>query len=233
MATGTIHNKDPFLTKISANLGRERKEHVVLPEWQHRPQQEVLKEASTDELAAAFKKNSLEKSTYVVETDKANLAETLQEVIKKYGGGQVVASKDPRFSEFGLSAFLDNEETHVWDAFLGQANIEIAKKANIGILFSDTALAESGTIVQFNDKNIARSISLLPLVYVAIVPKSTIVPRMTQVVQAVHKSVEAGDKLATCINFISGPSNSADIEMNIVIGVHGPVEAVHIIVDDL
>lgn len=232
MPAGTIHNKEQFLNKISTQLGRERKEHVVLPEWQYRPQLEVLKEASIDELAVAFRKNSMEKSTYVVNTDKANLVETLRQVIKKYGGGQVVASKDSRFTEFGIEAVLDNEETHIWDVDLGQVNIEVAKKANIGLLFSDAALAESGTIVQFNNKDIARSISLLPVVYVAIVPKSTIVPRMTQVVQAVQQSVKEEKNLATCINFISGPSNSADIEMNIVIGVHGPVKAVHIIVDD-
>ncbi|RAZ81151.1 LutC/YkgG family protein [Planococcus halotolerans] len=233
MTAGTIHNKEQFLNRITSQLGRDRNRQVGLPEWQHRPQLDVFSGASVNELAAAFKKNSLEKSTFVVNTDKANLAEALQEVIMKYGGGQVVASKDARFGEFGLDAVLDNEKTHIWDTNRGQENIEIAKKANIGLFISDAALAESGTIVQFNDKDIARSISLLPTVYVAIVPKSTIVPRMTQVVQAVHQSVEEGNNLATCINFISGPSNSADIEMNIVIGVHGPVEAVHVIVEDL
>ncbi|RLQ90197.1 lactate utilization protein C [Planomicrobium sp. Y74] len=233
MTAGTIHNKDQFLNKITSQLGSERNRQAGLPEWQHRPQLDVFSGASVNELAAAFKKNSLEKSTFVVNTDRTNLAEALQEVIKKYGGGQVVASKDSRFGEFGLDAVLDNGETHIWDINRGLENIEIAKKANIGLFISDAALAESGTIVQFNDKDIARSISLLPTVYVAIVPKSTIVPRMTQVVQAVHQSVEEGNNLATCINFISGPSNSADIEMNIVIGVHGPVEAVHVIVEDL
>ena len=233
MALGTINNKEQFINKISKQLGRDMKDQVALPEWQHRPQMDVFKGASADELAVAFKKNSLEKLTYVVNTEKVNLSETLHEVIKKYGGGQVVASKDSRFAELNLLSVLDNDETHVWNTDLGQVNIDIAKKANIGLIFSDIALAESGTIVQFNDKDIARSISLLPLIYVAIVPKSTIVPRMTQVAQAVHKSVKEGNNLATCINFISGPSNSADIEMNIVIGVHGPIEAVHIIVDDL
>lgn len=232
MAAGTIHNKDQFLNKISAKLGRNRNEEVTLPKWQHQPQLEVFKNASTEELVTAFRNNSKEKSTFVIDTDTANLSKTIQEVIEKYGGGQVVASRDARFSEFGLDAVLESGEIHVWDAELGQENIEVAKQANIGLFFSDISLAESGTIVQFNDKDIARSISLLPTVYVAIVPQSTIVPRMTQATQAIHKSVEEGETLPTCINFISGPSNSADIEMNIVIGVHGPVEAVHIIVKD-
>ncbi|PSL36369.1 YkgG family uncharacterized protein [Planomicrobium soli] len=96
----------------------------------------------------------------------------------------------------------------------------------------DIDLAESGTVVQYNDKDIARSVSLLPVTYVAVVPQSTIVPRMTHAAHRVHQDVEEGKTTATCINFISGPSNSADIEMDIVIGVHGPVEAVHIVVTD-
>lgn len=100
------------------------------------------------------------------------------------------------------------------------------------MIFSDISLAESGTIVQFNDKDIARSVSLLPRTYIAIVPKSTIVPRMTQATHEVHKQVIAGNDVSTCINFMSGPSNSADIEMDIVVGVHGPVKAVYMVVTD-
>lgn len=231
MADGTIHNKEAFVNRISQKLGRERPEPVPLPKWQHRPQLEIWKDTSRDELTAFFKANSLEKTTAVIETNNSSLNDALQDVIGKYGS-RVVTTKDPRFADFGLDLLLAREETYTWDVERGQENIEIAKQADIGIFFSEFSLAESGTVVQFNDKDIARSVSLLPTAYVAIVPKSTIVPRMTQATQAIHKVVEQGDKLPTCINFISGPSNSADIEMNIVIGVHGPVEAVHIIVTD-
>lgn len=232
MAKGTIHNKEQFLTDIAGKLGRERRTEVSLPTWEHQPQWKILQEATSDELSAIFQENSEAKDTFVVETDKSMLSETLQKVMKEYGGGPIVTTKDPRFAEYGLTSAFDNNETHIWDATLGERNIHKAKEANIGVIFSDISLAESGTVVQFNDKDIARSVCLLPTTYVAIVPKSSIVPRMTQATHIIHKQVEAGKDLATNINFMSGPSNSADIEMDIVVGVHGPVKAVYIVVED-
>lgn len=232
MAEGTIQNKDEFLNRIAGKLGRKKAEPVMLPEWKHRPQWEVFKNSSPDDLLEAFCKSSRAKSALVIQTELANLETAMKDVIDKYGGGLIVATKDGRFAEFGLEPVLAASDTHVWDADLGERNIEIAKQANIGVIFSDISLAESGTIVQFNDKDIARSVSLLPVTYIAIVPRSTIVPRMTQATQGVHQAVASGKDISTCINFISGPSNSADIEMDIVIGVHGPVEAVHIVVAD-
>lgn len=232
MAKGTIHNKDAFLNEIAEKLGRERKAEVSRTAWKHQPQWEVYKTYSQEDLMAAFRKNGQAKQADVVETDKSMLPETIEKVIHQYGGGTIVTTKDDRFAEYGLTSTFDNRQTHIWDTVLAEENIERAKEANLGIFFSDISLAESGTIVQFNDKDIARSVSLLPTTYIAIVPKSSIVPRMTQATQAIHKRVEAGKEIATCINFISGPSNSADIEMDIVVGVHGPVKAVYLVVVD-
>ncbi|WP_156291081.1 LutC/YkgG family protein [Oceanobacillus salinisoli] len=233
MVKGTIHNKDLFLNQIASKLGRERKDNVSLPKWKHQSQWEVYKNSSKDDLLAAFCKNSKEKNVHVVETEKSMLPETIEKVIKEYGGGSIVTTKDDRFSQYGLTLTLDNSQTHIWDTAMGEVNIKKAKEAILGIFVSDISLAESGTIVQFNDKDIARSVSLLPTTYVAIVPKSSIVPRMTQATHKIHRSVIAGEELATCVNFISGPSNSADIEMDIVVGVHGPVKAVYLVVKDL
>lgn len=232
MTEGLLNNREEFLNNISERLGRERKKQVVKPNWKYRPQWEILKDATPIELTSEFKKNSIEKTTAVIETTASELAKTLRGAISQHSGGRVVTTKDTRFTEYGLEPLMTESKAHVWNVEKGEENIYIAKEAAVGVFFSDISLAESGTVVQFNDKDIARSVSLLPIAYIAIVPQSTIVPRMTQATQQIQQSVDSGKLLPTCINFISGPSNSADIEMNIVIGVHGPIEALHIVVVD-
>ncbi|MGM0836521.1 MAG: LutC/YkgG family protein [Bacillota bacterium] len=232
---GTIHNRDTFLSTISSSLGRQvRKEGVVRPVWQHQPQWKVLKDASQEELVEVLKKQCAHIHTDIVETPVAGLPDALKKVVDAYGGGQVITWDDSRFEEFGLREEMDSYgvDVHVWDPSIGEENIVVAERSNVGITFSDQTLAESGTVVLFSGGGKGRSVSLLPATYIAIIPKSTIVPRITLAAHAIHNRVVDGEKIPSCINFISGPSNSADIEMNLVVGVHGPIKATYIVVGD-
>ncbi|WP_431522080.1 LutC/YkgG family protein [Guptibacillus hwajinpoensis] len=107
-----------------------------------------------------------------------------------------------------------------------------ARDADIGITFSDYTLAESATVVLTTSPEKGRSVSLLPKTYIALVPKSTIVPRLTQVTDRIDKDLKESETVSSCIKFISGPSNSADIELSFVAGVHGPVKASYIVIND-
>lgn len=236
---GTIQNRDAFLQTIASRFGRDTKKEVERPKWAFNPQKEVLKNATKDELVEVLKDQCTLIHTDLWKTRKQDLPQTLHKLIKQYGGGNIVTWKDDRYEQFGLkSLFLEElpkEDTNVyeWDATKGESNISKAEQANIGITISEITLAESGTVVLYSGKDRGRTISFLPTNSIVIVPKSTIVPRMTQAANILREKVKNGETIPSCINYITGPSNSADIEMNLVVGVHGPVKASYIVVDDL
>ncbi|MGK9431439.1 LutC/YkgG family protein [Bacillus atrophaeus] len=239
MTKGTIQHQDSFLNRIASSLGRDRRtEGVIVPDWTHQPQHKVYEGYSTDDLVGVLKNQCVKIHTELIETDLAGLYDALREQVSRFSGGPVIIPKDPRFEAYGLGSLLQQDwpaegiPVWEWDAKQGEDNIAKAEQANVGITFSEITLAESGTVVLFSSKDKGRSVSLLPTTYIAIVPKSSIVPRMTQASDIIKKNIAEGVTIPSCINYVTGPSNSADIEMDLVVGVHGPVKAAYILVHD-
>ncbi|MEC2073274.1 LutC/YkgG family protein [Alkalihalophilus marmarensis] len=230
-----IQHRETFLNNVAKKLGRTRKTTgVTRPDYRHKPQLEVMNEFTQDELVSVLKTQCLAIHTDVKETKLEALVSAIDEVLDEYQAESVITWADSRFEEYGLKSFQERDTVDVWEADENSKSVEIAERADVGITFADYTLAESGTVVLLSDKGKGRSVSLLPTYYIAIIPKSTLVPRMTQATSAIHEMAKkSGSRIPSCINFISGPSNSADIEMNLVVGVHGPVRACYIIVDDM
>jgi len=238
--TGTIENRDKFLNQIASRLGRPRiTTPLERPKWKFQPQHEVLKDASKTELLDVLKEQCKVIHTDFYVTDSTGLPDMLNEVVAGYGGGSVITWKDERFAKWGLNPLFKQEwpeqgiEVSEWDYQQGKENIARAEKANVGITISEITLAESGTVVLFSDQDKGRTVSFLPATFIALVPLSSLVPRMTQAAQKMREIYQETGRVASCINFITGPSNSADIELNLVVGVHGPVKASYIVVEDL
>lgn len=237
---GSIYNRDKFLNQLATRLERPRiTSPVERLNWKFRPQDTVLKNASPDDLLEVLKEQCEKIHTSLYITESKDLTATLNEVVVGYGGGPVVTWKDERFSRWGLDTLLkqnwpnQNIDVFEWDHTLGEENITKAEQANVGLTISEITLAESGTVVLFSDENKGRTVSFLPSTFIALVPKSTLVPRMTQAAQKMREIHRKTGHVASCINFITGPSNSADIELNLVVGVHGPVKATYIVINDL
>ncbi|MEW6143779.1 MAG: lactate utilization protein C [Thermodesulfobacteriota bacterium] len=108
---------------------------------------------------------------------------------------------------------------------------EIAE-AGIGISGADYAIADTGTIVLLTDENRPRSVSLLPPVHVAIVKKSDIVSNIRELFIILKQTLDTTQSVPSCMTFITGPSRTADIELNLTLGVHGPKELYVIITPD-
>ncbi|WP_082232172.1 LutC/YkgG family protein [Halobacillus massiliensis] len=233
-----VYNRESFLDHVAENLGRPRKTEVAPPEYSVHPQSRVLADATAEELVDVLEKQCDVIHTTFKRTTAEGLAEALRITLEEYGAREVVAAGGPRNESTGLNNCYeilkhDGYNVHIWDEKEGSRNLTLAERAGAGIVCSDLTLAESGTVTLFNDRFNGRSISLLPETFIAVIPKSTLVPRITQAGQLIHAEEQKGNAVSSCVSFVTGPSNSADIEMNLIVGVHGPVKATYILVDDL
>lgn len=112
---------------------------------------------------------------------------------------------------------------------------EEAARAPLGVTGVDWALAETGTLILTSGPGRPRSTSLLPDTHVAVFGPGHLVESLEQVgvlLEALHADGGANAEGGT-INFITGPSRTADIELTLTRGVHGPKEVHAVFVDSL
>ncbi|MBV4414395.1 lactate utilization protein C [Enterobacteriaceae bacterium YMB-R22] len=152
---------------------------------------------------------------------------------EKFGREPVIISGDKRLADLGITARLQEAcGATVWDPAKGKENILQAEKAKIGVVYAEYGLTESGGVVLFSSPEQGRSVSLMPESSIFVVRKSKILPRVAQLAQELSQKAQAGERMPSCINLISGPSTTADIELIKVVGVHGPVNAAYLIIED-
>lgn len=85
-----------------------------------------------------------------------------------------------------------------------------------GIQTAEFAVAETGTIVQTSRGGKTLLPGLIPDVHVALVPPQGVVGAMEECLEALCADPPRN------ISLITGPSRTADIELTLTIGVHGP-----------
>jgi L-lactate dehydrogenase complex protein LldG len=99
-------------------------------------------------------------------------------------------------------------------------------EAAVGVTGVDLAIAETGTLVLRSGSGRPRSTSLLSPYHVALFDRGALVESLAQLgifLEAWHAGPD-GAGLGAMINFITGPSRTADIELTLTRGVHGPAE---------
>jgi L-lactate dehydrogenase complex protein LldG len=102
--------------------------------------------------------------------------------------------------------------------------------SDIGITEVDYAIADTGTLVLLTNKNQPRSVSLLPPIHLAIVRQENLVRNIKDLFIILKSKLQNVEDITSCMTFITGPSRTADIELNLTLGVHGPKELIVVIV---
>jgi L-lactate dehydrogenase complex protein LldG len=95
------------------------------------------------------------------------------------------------------------------------------ENAEVSVTSCECLVARTGSIVTTSLKN-SRSLIVAPKTHIVVAWINQVVPDIKDGMKAISNSY--GKNLPSAINFITGPSKTADIEMQLVTGVHGPKE---------
>src|SRR5262249_31108185 len=106
--------------------------------------------------------------------------------------------------------------------------------ASVGISGANMAIAETGTVVIVTNEGNADLTTTLPPVHIALFGMDKIVATLEDAVAVLRMLPRSGtgQVMTSYVNWITGPSRSADIEQSLTIGVHGPGELHCVILDN-
>jgi L-lactate dehydrogenase complex protein LldG len=94
----------------------------------------------------------------------------------------------------------------------------------VGITGVDAAFAATGSMLLISAPGASRAASLLPLRHIALIPFSRLYANVETFLAERRADGNLAERLRdpAAWHLITGPSKSADIEMNLTLGVHGP-----------
>ncbi|GAB4482417.1 MAG: hypothetical protein OHK0031_05000 [Anaerolineales bacterium] len=141
----------------------------------------------------------------------------------------------PRLAEFLRERGI--ERVQVWQRIRG-LNLDELRAAGIrlesepapeiaaGLTGALCAIAESGTLLLPGEAETPLTASLLPPLHLVVLPASQIVATLAEALALPPV------KSSPALTLVTGPSRTADIEMALTIGVHGPGELRVFVIDD-
>ncbi|MDW8212970.1 MAG: lactate utilization protein [Roseiflexaceae bacterium] len=109
------------------------------------------------------------------------------------------------------------------------ALLQAHERAPVCIAGVDAAIAESATLVVHSGEGRARMASLLAPVFIAVVHRAQFVRGLGEAIERIKQKYGDVFRDASALTLITGPSRTADIELTLTLGVHGPRE-VHVVI---
>lgn len=159
--------------------------------------------------------------------DVSGVRDVMVRVIREEKATNVLTWPTRAIDDLDLSGLLAAEGVSVerWDSAAPGRKVK-AFAMSCGVTEVDYAVAETGSLVLCGSPNHPRSVSLLGRMHVALVREDQIVPDLYDLADRLLADLLGA--MPSNVTFITGPSKTADIELQLVIGVHGP-ETVHVV----
>jgi L-lactate dehydrogenase complex protein LldG len=98
--------------------------------------------------------------------------------------------------------------------------------ADCGITDADWGIASTGSLILPITVDRRRATSLLPPVSIILLDENCILPDLPAALGLLGSTYMQASPRPSCVIMVTGPSRTADIEVNLVMGVHGPKELI-------
>ncbi len=143
--------------------------------------------------------------------NKADLEAALRELVAAESIKKATVWQTTELKEWGVEELLGSFGVEIVSPYA--SNREVAE-CDLGVTGANFALPETGTLGLRSSIEQPRTVSLLPRVHLALIRPACLRADLHQVFEeAKHDGY---------LVFVTGPSRTADIELTVTIGVHGP-----------
>ncbi|MGE0085014.1 MAG: lactate utilization protein C [Desulfococcaceae bacterium] len=188
-------------------------EPLTIPQWDQKEKTEKLKQHM----------EAVRTEVHVVSS--ANWTDTLKEILRKRNLSTLLYAPDTAVGKAVQSAWNTDKEG-LPSLCLYEGEIEGFKEKLFGTDAAITStiggIAETGALILWPDEKEPRLMSLIPPVHIAVLEAGKIYNTFSE-------AMEKGGwtkGMPTNALLISGPSKTADIELVLAFGVHGPKELI-------
>ncbi len=217
-------SRDQILNRLHAAIGEQRQ---VIPEPAGLPQESLDRSQKIEKLKALME--AVRTEVHVIENQ--DWTTVLKDILKKrdlrtllYAPGTPVGDRLPK-------AWMQ-ESDELPELVTYDGDIEDFKEHLFGIDAAVTStvggIAETGVVILWPDEKEPRLMSLVPPVHIAVLQADKIYSTFSEALQ----TEEWAQNMPTNVLLISGPSKTADIELTLAFGVHGPKELIVLILNE-
>lgn len=219
-AEGNLKEK-LFLEKLAKNLGRPTPKILPARKATVSPDFLTKTKLSQEDLLQQFKVNAERLTVNLQFVSKESELQTLIGArLAEIRAESVICWDSPKLKQATILEACKSLgiKLMLWDHQADrQAMITQCASADVGITWADYGIAKTGSIAILSNPVQSRSVSLLPPIHIAILNKENIVPEMGDIFAKLDQT-----DLPSSLTFITGPSRTSDIEMDLTLGVHGP-----------
>ncbi len=163
------------------------------------------------------------------------IAELVREKQTEWGDQkQLTVWKHPLIDQLGLPDALADQGVVVHETVFTDTETKAEGRRRIreqiiasfiGVTAADYCVADSATLVMKTKPGRARAASLVPVIHIAVIYLDQILANLTELYARLKDDPDYSKTgITNCLTFISGPSKTADIEVVMVHGAHGPRE---------